>query len=532
MDNKLNKPEVLIVGAGPTGLMMACQLALNGVTFRIIEKNSGPTTQSRALAIHARSMEIFSQMGLAEKFIAQGKKARAINYVVNGKVKQQIRLEEFGKEMTEFPFILILDQSKTEQLLLDFLNGFEIQVEWNTELTTFEQTNDRVRSILAYNNKQESLETSYLIGADGAKSKVREVLNIPFEGKTYQQSLFVLDCKVDANLKDDEGYIAFSKYSLAAIFRLPDGRCRIISLVPPEFNRKDTITFDDVEKTFASRMQMDIKLSDPKWISIYRSHHRCTANFRKGRCFLVGDSAHVHSPVGGQGMNTGLQDAYNLAWKLAFVIQGKAKPALLETYEEERLPTAKDLVKSIDRVFSLVTSENIFFRFIRMHISPKVLTLLRINPLARFAFRKLSQIGIRYEHSSLTQMASLGKFPSKAPKPGERFPFLLFMDASGKESTIQSMVNGISFQLILFLVNEGDKRFDSIDNIAHSFAGAVSVTLIQLNERTIEVYKALGMQNGGYYLIRPDMHVAYRSTVIDKVHLNNYLQDIFIPAVY
>lgn len=529
--DKCARCEVLIVGAGPTGLMMACQLVRNGIKFRIIEKNSGPTIESRALAIHARSMEIFSQMGLAEKFIAQGKKAKAINYVVNGRVKNQVSLKEFGKGLTEFPFLLILDQSKTERLLLDYLSHWDITVEWNTELMTFEQNEESVTSTIQYNDKNEIFETNYLIGADGAKSKVRNLLNIPFHGKTYLQTLFVLDCGIDTDLKDDEGYIAFSKHSLAAIFRFPDGRCRIISLVPPELNDKDSITFEDIAKTFASRMQMDIVLSDPKWISIYRSHHRCTTSFRKGRCFLAGDSAHIHSPIGGQGMNTGLQDAYNLAWKLAMTLQGNATDSLLNTYEEERLSTARSLVNTIDKVFGIVTIDSGFFGFMRMHVSPKILTVLKILGIGRFAFKKLSQIGISYNHSLLTEHASIGRIFKKTPQPGDRFPFIQFKDQSNQQVNIQREISGASFHLFLFSVNKEDTRFEAIYNMTKSYLPTVDVSRMQLTRETTKLYSELGMNKGGFFLVRPDMHIAYRGSQVNIAHLDRYLRKIFQPIL-
>ncbi|HEX9440332.1 MAG TPA: FAD-dependent monooxygenase, partial [Roseiflexaceae bacterium] len=278
-----NPCDVLIVGAGPTGLMLACQFERFGIPYRIIEKNSGPTTQSRALAIQARSLELFAQLGIAQKAVEQGKRAKAVNYVARGKLAQRISLEGHGEALTAFPYLLILDQSRTEQLLIDFLDQHDHAVEWQTELVAFAENSDGVAATLKRTDgTQEHVQTAWLVGADGAKSVVRQILAIPFGGKTYKYSLFVLDCVVDLPFKDDEGYIAFSDTSFAAFFPMTEGRCRVISMLPQELSDKEQITFADVAHDFAARMQMDVKLSDPKWLSVYHSHHRYVATFRHG----------------------------------------------------------------------------------------------------------------------------------------------------------------------------------------------------------------------------------------------------------
>jgi 2-polyprenyl-6-methoxyphenol hydroxylase-like FAD-dependent oxidoreductase len=526
--NRNNLP-VLIVGAGPTGLMMACQLTRFGIPCRIIEKNSGPTTQSRALAIQARSLELFSQMGIAQKAVEQGKQAKGVSYVARGKLAQRISLEGFGKMLTAFPFLLILDQSRTEALLIEFIARYGQSVEWQTELVSFTENSDGVFATLKCSDgTQEQVQTEWLVGADGARSAVRHLLDIPFGGKTYQYSLYVLDCKADMPFDDQEGYIAFSDASFAAFFPMTEGRCRVISMLPEELSNKEQITFEDVAKDFAARMQMDVKLSDPKWISVYQSHHRYVATFRKGRCFLAGDAAHIHSPVGAQGMNTGLQDAHNLAWKLALTITGKATPKLLETYTEERLPIAKSLVRTTDRVFHLTVSKNPLLRFWIMYVAPKALALvLKQKPLARFAFTTISQIGIQYRKSSLSSEASLGDFPRHAPRPGDRLPYVEYAEG-GKKVNIQDKVNTSMFHLFLFPGTQDDTKIQAICRVSNLFNGAITIETIAPTPETKSLYYAFGVQNGGYYLVRPDMFVAYRSTSFDVGHFENYLTRFLI----
>ncbi len=523
----MNAISVLIIGAGPTGLMTACQLARWGIPFRIVEKNSGPTTQSRALAIQARTLEIFAQMGIAQDAVMQGKPAKAVNYVSRGKLVQQISLEGHGEALTAFPYLLILDQSRTEQLLLDDLAGHGHSVEWQTELVSLTNDSRCVNVTLKHaDGDTEQIQAQWLVGADGAKSRVRQALDIPFGGKTYPYSLFVLDCKVEMPFRDDEGYIAFSDTSFAAFFPMSEGRCRVISMLPEGLSQTEAITFEDVDRDFASRMQMEVRLSDPRWISTYHAHHRYTATFHKGRCFLAGDAAHVHSPVGAQGMNTGLQDAYNLAWKLALVMTGKARPDLLETYNEERLPIAKSLVRTTDRVFNLTLNTNRLARWWIMFAAPKALALvLRNKHLARWAFTIISQIGIHYRQGRLSKDASFGKFPRHAPRPGDRLPFIEYQEGA-KVVNLQDKVKGTGFHLLLFCGTPDDTSVQPLISAAYRYESAISVEIIPLTSDTRVLYEALVIQNSGYYLVRPDLYIACRSIDLDTIAFERYIERI------
>src|SRR6266571_7529932 len=397
-------PHVLISGAGPTGLMLAGQLALRNVPFRIIDKNEDHTTQSRALVVQARPVEIFGQMDIAQEALHLGVKAKAVNVVVNGKRILHMNVRDIGEALTPYPYLLMLEQSKTEKILNDFLAHRGHSVERQTELLDFTQDAHSVIATIKQTKRQEEvLRVDWLVGADGAHSVVRHKLNIPFAGKTYQQSLFVLDCEVSLNFPSDEMYIAFSERAFAGFFPLTNGRCRVIGTVPEACEGKDAVSFEDVAKDFAQRMNMDVSLGNPDWISLYNSHHRAVSAFRKGRCFLAGDAAHIHSPVGAQGMNTGLQDAYNLAWKLALVSQGRAGTVLLDSYEDERLPVAERLLNTTDRAFSVVVSESWLARLVRTRLLAKILALaMGVERVRRLAFRTISQIGIRYRGSPLS----------------------------------------------------------------------------------------------------------------------------------
>jgi 2-polyprenyl-6-methoxyphenol hydroxylase-like FAD-dependent oxidoreductase len=511
--------------------MMANQLARFGIPFRIIEKNEGPTSQSRALVIQPRSLEILEQMGIARRAIEQGKVFEAINYVVNGKLAARVPLGHFGKGLTQFPYLLILEQSKTEPLLIDLLATKGYSVEWETELTSLTQIDGGVSVVLNRNGKEETAKADWLIGADGGGSPVRTMLDIPFGGETYKESLFVLDCKINWPFKDDEAAIALSNEAFGLFFPMTNGRCRVSSIVSEEYAETDEISFEEVNRDFAKNLNMDITLSDPQWISLYHAHHRYVANFRKGRCFLAGDAAHIHSPAGAQGMNTGLQDAYNLAWKLAFVISGKAEEKLLDTYHEERLPVARRLVRTTDRVFGITVSKNPLVVFWRVHFIPRAVAFIpREKHIARFAFRLISQIGIRYRKSSLSRDASHGSFPANAPRPGDRLPFVVFQE--GNISTnIHEKVKTPAFHLLLFSGNspDTDRKRQAVHDVIHQYDGMVQAETIPLTPATKHLYTAFGIQDEGYYLVRPDMYVACRSTQIDAGYLKSYFMRILKP---
>jgi 2-polyprenyl-6-methoxyphenol hydroxylase-like FAD-dependent oxidoreductase len=522
----MQKPEVLIIGAGPTGLMMACQLALFGVPFRIIEKNAHPVKESRALGIQARTLEIFRQMGIVDRFLQQGQITKGLTYIA-GNIQRHIPLSELGKGLSEFPFLLMHEQSKTEKVFNDFLQKYNTYVEWSTELVSFTQDDSGVTAVIKHDGKEETVVVDYLFGADGARSVVRHDLGIELAGATYHQLLYVLDCDVSSPLfKDKEVYLTFSPKAFTAFFPLAHNVWRIIGVVPEEVAHKEQITFEDIKKHFSENISFPVTITHPNWLSIYHSHHRCVKKFRVGRCFLGGDAAHVHSPVGAQGMNTGLQDAYNLAWKLAFVLKIKADSSLLDTYNEERLPFAKRLVETTDRVFSLVVSKNIFKTLFTKHIAPLIMqNAIKYNFSREFMFLTISQTGISYPHSALSQNASVGDFSKSAPLPGDRLPYYMFSDTNDKTINIQEYITSTMMELLIF---EGvTSSSDSLISFCEKYKDSIHTTVIKKNQNTKELFRRFGIIENGYFLVRPDIYIAYRNQGMDIEQLQVYLERFF-----
>ena len=520
----MNHPDVLIVGAGPSGLMLACQLAMQNISFRIIDKTEDHTTQSRALVIQARSLELLDQMGIAPRAIENGQTARAIGAFFNGKKILRLIVNQMGGNLTKFPFFLMLEQSRTENILIDFLKARGHQVERRTELQTLAENGDSVTCRLKLpNGEEETVHAKFIVGADGAHSVVRQQLNIPFAGKTFNQSLFVLDCRADVDIPGNEMYLTFSKEALGGFFPLTNGRWRILGNIPEELEGKENITFADIEKNFAKRTNMVVRLYDPQWISAYHSHHRYASTFKKGHCFLIGDAAHIHSPVGAQGMNTGLQDACNLSWKLILVLKAGARPSLLDSYTEERITIAKKLVRSTDRIFNVVTSSNLLVKTIRLYVVPLMLKLVapafrKLTFLQRAAFKMISEIGIHYRKSSLSKGASFGTFPPSAPRPGDRLPYIS-MTVDGHDAPIAEWLQNRFFCVLMFSENPPPELVSCIETLKD----CMSIQTIPETPETQTLYKVFGIKESGYYLIRPDGYIACRSQSMKAETLKTYL---------
>ncbi len=525
-----SKTQVLIVGAGPPGLMMACQLALRKIPFRIIDKHEHHQTGSGALILHARSLEIFDQMGIADKAISQGILANKINVVFNGSKPLSLFLKKMGSDQTRFPGLLMLEQSKTEQLLENFLLSYGHTVERKTELTGFSQYEEGCTNIVKSPDENSIvIKSKYIIAADGSHSFIRDHLKIPFSGKTYQLSLFVYDGKADFDLPKDEIYFSFTGKSSIGIFPLIGGRWRVDGTIPHNLSSNREIKFSDIEPDFAARNHLKIKLHEPEWFSIFHSHQQYAGAFKYKRCFMIGDAAHVFSPVGAQGMNTGMQDAYNLAWKIAMVLKGHSNDSLLQSYQRERQPLARNLIKSTDYLFRIVTSDHKMDKKIRLQLAPFLLKLFfpaleKKRIISRYLFNGISEIGINYRRSKLSAKISPVMFRLHAPRAGDRLPYYLF-NFKGNEVNLQDLVKGAFFHLFIFSREPVPPEFR--DYVRHREKW-LSMQHIPLNKDTLPLYKRLGIGKEGCYLVRPDMYIAYKSKKLVIKDVDKYMAQVSI----
>jgi len=531
-----SKPAVLIVGAGPTGLMMACQLALRGIPFRIIDRRTGPTKLSKALVVQARTLEIFEQMGISAAALTQGQTATGINFILAGRSVQHINLEGIGQDKSPFPFMHILEQSKTERLLLQFLAQYHLKVEWNTELLCLEQDEDQITVTLRYKDMaEEEVIVAWLVGADGSQSKVRQELYIDFIGGSYEQTFLVADTEIDWKFNHQEVFLCLSEKTLAAFFPM-DGerRYRLVSFLPPHIERETKPDFAVIARSLEKDLGLNLKFRNTSWYSTYRLHHRYARQFSKGRCFLAGDAAHVHSPAGGQGMNTGIQDAYNLAWKLALVIQDAVEPDLLQTYQDERLLVAKNLVSSTDKVFSFMVSSNPLVRFLRLNTLPLLLKkVFRYSGVRNTIFKRVSQTGIRYQKSRLSITAAGEKhFPEQAPRPGDRVPYLsVFSTENQQKMTLYSLLQYSYFTLLIFKSTFGPDRAEQLREDIESqletyLPGLIQTQIIYPHDENHALYEQFGINEDAFYLIRPDNYIAFRAQPANTASLMQYLTNV------
>jgi 2-polyprenyl-6-methoxyphenol hydroxylase-like FAD-dependent oxidoreductase len=427
--------QVLVVGAGPTGLVLALWLTHMGVKVRLIDKAAESGTTSRALAVQARTLEFYQQVGLAETVVARGHKVAALNLWVKGAKAATVPLRMMGQGLSPFGFPMIFPQDEHERLLIERLSALGIEVERRTELIGFEDDGREVRAMLRRSDGSEEVcLASYLAGCDGPRSKAREVLNVGFPGGTYDHLFYVADVQASGAPIDGNLHVALDEADFLAVFPLKgEGRARLIGSVRDEAAKdSESLKFADVQERAIRNLKVEVQRVN--WFSTYRVHHRVANAFARGRAFLLGDAAHIHSPVGGQGMNTGIGDAVNLAWKLASVLKENSSAAVLESYEPERIAFARRLVATTDRVFAGVINPSALARFVRTEAVPGMAPALFSLPFVRrFAFRTVSQIAVNYRGSPLSTGAA-GKV-----KGGDRLPWVETAEAQGNFAPLATL---------------------------------------------------------------------------------------------
>jgi len=411
---------VLIVGAGPTGLVLALWLTALGVRVRIVDKTAEPGTTSRAVAVQARTLELYRQVGLADAVVDGGVKVAAANLWVRGARAARLPLGRIGQGLSPFPYALTYPQDAHERLLIDRLNALNVTIERRTELIGFRQDANGVQAVLKRPDAaQEVCDAAYLAGCDGAQSTVREVLATGFPGGTYAGVFYVADVDAAGAAANGEIHVELDEADFLAAFPLAGaGRLRLIGPARREPTSGQEVTFSEIAARAVENLKLTIAAVNS--FSTYRVHHRVATRFRVGRAFLLGDAAHVHSPVGGQGMNTGIGDAVNLAWKLAAVLNhGARDDDLLATYERERIGFARRLVATTDRAFTVVSKRGGIARWVRTWLVPVIMpALFRLAAVRRFLFRTVSQTAIRYRDSPLSAGAA------GAVRGGDRLPWV------------------------------------------------------------------------------------------------------------
>lgn len=513
--------EVLIVGAGPTGLMLANQLARRGVVPTIVDRHSGPAQQSRAMAVQARTLEIYSKMGIIDKALALGARGTGANMWANGRWSARIPVGDIGKNLSPFPFVLMLGQDDNERIMGTKLCELGTSVQWNTELIALNQQPDCVDVTLKQpDGSERTIQAAWVAGCDGARSQVRELSGITFPGAPYEHTFFVADTEATGAMKPSEVNIYLWKDGFHLFFPMRGkDRWRVIGILPKGLRQRDNLAFDEVVPAVRREAGAGLDFKQCFWFSTYRIQHRAAQRFRDRRCFLLGDAAHIHSPMGAQGMNTGLQDAYNLAWKLALVVKGTADPTLLDTYEQERIPVAQQLLLTTDRAFQLIVSDSwlagLFRTRIIARIAARAMTIERVRTLA---FRTLSQIGIRYPQSSLSQ--NLPGLLKTAPSSGDRFPWLrLKLQPGGPVEDLFQKLDDTCCSLLVFGRNAPEAG--TLDQ----FSGLLRSVVVPADPVNDAELASAGIAKPSFYLLRPDGHVGLCGADLDIPAVKNWLSE-------
>lgn len=486
------RSDVLIAGAGPTGLVLALWLTKLGVNVHIFDKTSAPGTTSRALAVQARTLELYRQLDLADAVVANGHRVPAVNLWVKGERKAHVEFESLSSDLTPFPFMTIFPQDQHERLLIEQLQQLGVSVHRQTELLRFTDDGARVVAHLrGPDGIEQEWEARYLAGCDGARSLVRETIGTGFPGGTYKQVFYVADVEASGPSLDGQFHMDLDEADFLGVFPLDgEGRARLIGTVRDErAEHAETLRFEDVSQRAIEHLRVSVK--QVHWFSTYRVHHRVTDHFRKGRVFLLGDAAHIHSPAGGQGMNTGIGDAINLAWKLASVVAAQAPDRLLDSYEAERIGFARRLVATTDRIFTFVTSDGRVAEVVRTRVAPLAIpSVMRFERVREFLFRTVSQIALNYRGGPLSS-GSAGDVHG-----GDRLPW-----AKTAKGDNFSCPTSMTWQV-------------------HVYGEANSALRARCDEHDIPLqvfdwqpdYETVGLARNALYLVRPDSYVALADT--------------------
>ena len=506
--------DVIIIGAGPTGLSLACQLIRYGIDFVVVEKNETVTPFSKAIGVQARTLEIYDQLGLAQPAIERGTITNRVRLVEGGEVRGEMHLANFGKDLSQFPFMLMLEQSKNEELLYEFVKSHNHDVLWKTELENFSQDETGVTAqVKLPSGESQVIKGKYLVGCDGASSPVRHGLGLTFAGSTFERLFYVADARIDWEFPHDTLHVCLAKEVFCAFFPMPgENRYRIVGTFPESKNEEQgEVLYEEIEQEIKEQAKLNLEISDVRWFSLYKVHSRHVNKFSEGKCFLAGDAAHIHSPAGAQGMNTGIGDAYNLAWKLAFVVKGFAGEELLDTYNEERLPNAERLLESTDRMFELAAGSTWLMSFIRTTIFPPVAGFVAsLESVSKRVFPLISQIGINYRKASLSEHTD---DESDHVKAGDRLPYFQVDGHS-----IFDQLKEPKFHLIRFS-NGG--RDGACDEFMRSFRDLADCHVIEMSERVREIFEK---DDEFSVLLRPDNQIAFMSSEITPDMVREYLQ--------
>lgn len=532
-----DSPLVLIVGAGPVGLALGVELARRQIRCRLIDKKPGPSTHSKALAIFPRTLEVFEAMGVTGPVLEQGQHLYGGCFYQNNRRVFELSFEALP---SPYAFVISLPQSQTERTLLERLQALGGQVEWETELVGLAAGGGTISARLRHaGGQEETARFSWAAGCDGAHSTVRHQLGFEFQGKPYEQGFILADVSVRSQLRTDRIHAFFGSNGLLGYFPFKGGRGRLIldDTLPPEpagAKGNAAPSLDAIRPLVAARCPFPLELTDAHWTSRFHVSHRMVKTFRKGNVFLAGDAAHIHSPAGGQGMNTGIQDAFNLGWKLAAVIKGQLHPDLLDTYAAERIPVARNVLNLTDRITRLALLRGPWIERARELLLP----LMGVLPVRQSAALRLSELEVNYRRR-------FGVNPITRPKvdAGDRAPDAeLFVPAGGQARRLFELFrHEEQYALLGFSgsdVQAARGLWAGLLEALQPYRELVAPAFVSrstnpvgpdprageaLLDRTGLAHQTFGITNPTAVLVRPDLYVAHRCPLDAPAELRSCL---------
>jgi len=495
--------RVLIVGAGPTGLTAALELSRLGVPVRLIDKQAAPPTTSRAVGVQARTLELLELRGLADEMVRLGNPGLAASFYGGG--KRVFRLD-FTRIDSRYHYLLFISQAETERILRTAVEKQGVRIERGVELVGLAQDvlspdPDPVRVVLRHaDGRLEQAQAPWLISAEGAHSTVRATLDLPFEGKTRDEQYALGDLHIDGELAETDLHIFSSEHGFLGLFPMGNRRFRLMASNPLSRPSKDTApTLQELQASYDQRSQIPVRFRDMSWSSWFRINSRMVARLKVGRLLLGGDAAHIHSPAGAQGMNTGIQDMINLAWKLALVLKGQAPPALLDTYEQERLPVIRDVLAKTEGMTNVIGSGN-------------------VGPWAQEAAMaqdtiatRMCQLAIGYRDSPLS-----ATYLQEGLHAGDRLPDLPVRyrserGAGWQERTLFSLLDPSRFTLLAVRFAESAAAPADLYDAVQPWRSLIGVVELAPAEAARERFHTVFGRSDGVFLVRPDGYVGFAS---------------------